>query len=55
MKNLRTQDPSPLKAYYKHLIVPKDTDGAYRVHGRLDERDVTHPETQVRLHRAQIR
>ena len=49
MKNRRNQPASPLKAYHKHLIVPKDTDGAHRVHGRLDGLRITSPEQQAAL------
>ena len=34
------------EAHYKHLAVPKDRDGAYRVHGRLDGKNITSPEQQ---------
>ena len=55
MKNLRPRAVSPLKAHYAHLIIPKDTDGAYRVHKRLDGLDITTPYQQLAIRRLQDR
>ncbi len=41
MRQHRQVTTSPLKAENKHLVVPKDLDGAYRVHNRLDGKRIT--------------
>ncbi len=52
MRKTNTPARSPLKATQWHksgLVVPKDDDGAYRVHGRLDGSIITNLETQAKL------